>query len=68
MPRRPDAAALERLARHLYHVGAMHMLRERGQKMTPHREFDHLPHDERGMWRSIAEDVAAGRHNHTLMD
>lgn len=68
MPRRPDSAALERLARDLYHVAAREMLRVRGQKMTPHREFQHLPHDERGMWRVIAEHVAAGRHNHTLMD
>jgi hypothetical protein len=39
MPRPPDSAALERLARHLYHVAATHMLRERGQEMTPVREF-----------------------------
>lgn len=68
MPRRPDAAALERLTRDLYHVAAAHMLRLRGQKMTPHLEFPQLPHDEQGMWRVLAEHIAAGRHQHTLMD
>jgi hypothetical protein len=68
MPRSPDSAAIERCARHLYHVAARHMLHLRGQKMTPHREFHHLPHDERGMWLAIAEHVARGAHQHTLMD
>jgi hypothetical protein len=68
MPRPPDSAALERLARHLYAVAVAHMLHERGLQMTPALEYPHRPHDERGMWRVIAEHVAAGRHNHTLMD
>lgn len=68
MPRRPDSAALERLAHDLYHVAASHMLHLRGQKMTPPIEYPQLPHDERGMWRSLAEHIAAGKHRHTLMD
>lgn len=68
MPRRPDAAAIERLAHDLYHVAASEMLHLRGQKMMPPLEYPQLPHDERGMWRALAEHIAGGRHNHTLMD
>ncbi len=68
MPRPPDSAALDRLARDLYRVGALHMLRERGQKMTPALEFPRLPHDEREMWRAISEWVVAGKYRIALMD
>ena len=68
MPARPDTAALDRLARDLYHVAAKEMLRVRGQKMTPHLEFPQIPHDERGMWRAVAEFVAAGKYRAALME
>lgn len=68
MPRPPNNAALDRLARHLYYAVACEMLRVRGQKMTPHLEFPQLPHDEQGAWRVLAANVAAGKHQHTLME